>query len=76
MHYQLNWDTCSSEDIANTLTFPSVGVPWSMGLDYENSVPQPIALSENPERGKVMPDIFLIDIPLFSDKLLAAIIRC
>lgn len=73
MFYQMNWDTYPSEDMANTLTSPSTGVPWTMGLLHEGAVSQPIILPLNPERGRVMPDIFLVDIPLFSDKLLAAL---
>ena len=75
MFYQMNWDTYANEEMANTLTSPSVGVPWSMGVLYENAVPQPIVLPLNPERGRVMPDMFLIDIPLFSDKMLAALAK-
>lgn len=73
MYHQMNWNTYANKEMANTLTSPSVGVPWTMGLVYDKAVPQPIILPLNPDRGRVMPDIFLVDIPLFSDKLLSAL---
>ena len=50
---------------------PATGVPWSMGLYCDKKVEQPICLEIDPDSGDVMPDAFLVGIPLFSEKLLA-----
>ena len=48
---------------------PDVDVPWTMGVRWPEPVQEPIKCFLDPRSGPVMPDI-IIDLPLFSDRLL------
>ena len=74
MYYRLDTRVSPKDpDLANTLTSRDIHVPWSMGSKIVKPVPEKIEVSLNPKRGRKMRDLFLIDVPLFSDKLLSAL---
>jgi hypothetical protein len=80
MLYQLDWMVRPSDpqyppdpELAGTATCDDTDVPWTMGVRYDGSVPEPITCRLNPRRGRKMCDAFLTDIPMFSTRLLAAI---
>jgi len=74
MYFELDWKVVPADpDLANTGKCDNTGVPWSMGAHYAREVRQPIQCELNPKRGSKLRDAFLIDIPLFSERLLAAI---
>lgn len=74
MYYRLDTRVSPRDpDLANTLTSHDNEVPWSMGSKIVKPVPEKIKVSLNPERGRKMRDLFLIDVSLFSDRLLSAL---
>ena len=48
---------------------PDVDVPWTMGIRYPETVPEPIPCFLDPRSGPLMPDL-IIDVPLFSQRLI------
>ena len=73
MLYRLDWKVSPPQrDLASTDRCPELDIPWTMGYKYPDPLPEPIICPLNPRAGRTMPDIFLTDIPLFSEKLLAA----
>ena len=44
-----------------------------MGTFYAEDVPSPIMVRLNPKRGSRMRDVFLLDVPLFSDDFLSVL---
>lgn len=50
---------------------PDYEVPWSMGVPFRKTVPEPVRCRLDPRGGPLLPDIFLTDIPMFSDRLIA-----
>ncbi|MBN1186640.1 MAG: hypothetical protein JXR90_15420 [Spirochaetes bacterium] len=68
MYYQLNWRADDGEDYSNTADSPKTRVPWTMGVMYRREVPQPLICNLNPKRGPKLRDLYLIDIPLFSNR--------
>jgi hypothetical protein len=74
MYFELTWKvTPPDPTLANTEKCDSTDVPWSMGVNYTGTVKQPIVCWLNPKRGRKLRDAFLIDIPLFSDRLITAL---
>lgn len=54
---------------------PDYEVPWSMGVPFRSAVPEPVRCRLDPRGGPLLPDIFLTDIPMFSERLIAALER-
>lgn len=76
MYFRLDWKIVPPDrSLANTGTCPDLGVPWTMGMKLP-PLPEPIVCELNPARGRRMRDMFLTDIPLFSDRLLELLGAC
>ncbi len=74
MYYKLDWKTSSDNSkYSNTSSAPDLDIPWTMGVFSEFIPPTPIICTLNPERGDILRDVYLIDIPLFSNKFLSVI---
>ena len=54
---------------------PDYEVPWSMGVPFRTAVPEPVRCSLDPRGGPRLPDIFLTDIPMFSERLIEVLER-
>jgi hypothetical protein len=71
MYYRLDWKVSPPDpELANTGTCNDVGVPWTMGVRYPETVSGPVVCKLHPKRGRKMRDVFLVDVPLFSQKIL------
>ncbi|MDH5546768.1 MAG: hypothetical protein OEZ43_14340 [Gammaproteobacteria bacterium] len=71
MFYRLDWKgQGTDEKLANTKNCVDVDVPWRMGILLPDSLGKPIECWLHEKRGDVLRDIFLVDIPLFSKKLI------
>lgn len=73
MYYRLDWKAPRGTDFANTLDSPPSPVPWTMGTLHDEvryPVPQPLVCNLHPRRGRELRDVFLVDIPLFSARML------
>ena len=69
VYYSLDWRAKSANaDFSNTESSPDLDIPWSMGIFYPDPLPEPIKCKLHPERGDKLRDVYLIDLPLFSDK--------
>ena len=76
MYFRLDWKvTPPDHSLANTDTCPELDIPWTMGIKYPDTLPEPIICPLHPKRGRTMRDMFLTDIPLFSDKLITCLLR-
>lgn len=73
MYYQLDWRVTPADDYSNTDDSPDTDVAWSMGELYSGDVDQPLICNLNPKRGKKLRDVYLIDIPLFSNRLVTVL---
>lgn len=74
MYYSLTWKVSPTDPtLANTGEADDVGVAWTMGLKNEVAVPEPLRCKLNPARGRRMRDMFLVDVPLFSTRMLQAL---
>ncbi len=72
MYYRLEWkEVPANPNLANTDTCPDLDVPWRMGVKFPNSLPEPIVCPLHPKRGSELRDMFMTDIPLFSNKLIS-----
>lgn len=69
MYYQLDWRVKGTEEYSNTDDSPRTRVPWTMGIMYPRQVPQPVVCNLNPERGNKLRDVYLVDLPLFSNRM-------
>jgi hypothetical protein len=71
VYYRLDWKTLTPDpELANTQACDDAGIPWTMGEHFAGFVKEPLRCSLHPKRGRKMRDLFLVDIPLFSDRLL------
>ena len=71
MVYQLDWridEQALGLDLARIDSIPATGVPWKMGVAFEGQIDEPIQLALDPDCGTDLPDIFLVGIPLFSQR--------
>lgn len=73
MYFELDWRAADPQ-LGNTGKCDDPDVPWTMGVRWNQPVRQPIRCELNPKRGPKLRDAFLIDIPLFSTRLLEAIL--
>lgn len=55
--------------LASTASAPDLGVPWTIAMPHKKPLPTPIDCPLHPRSGKIIPDIFESDIPLFSNRL-------
>ncbi len=76
MYYHLDWRANNSESYSNTLDSPVTRVPWTMGMIYNGKVSQPLKCNLNPKRGAKLRDVYLVDIPLFSVRLIKVLEDC
>jgi hypothetical protein len=72
MYFELDWKVSDTE-LSNTGRCDDPRVSWTMGVRWERPVAQPIRCELNPKRGPKLRDAYLINIPLFSRRLLDAI---
>jgi hypothetical protein len=72
MYFELDWKV-NEPDLSNTGKCDDPRVAWTMGVRWERPVAQPIRCALNPARGPRLRDAYLINIPLFSERLLGAI---
>ena len=72
MYYHLDWQRVFPPDVplANTETNQDLNVPWTVGVKCKKPIPDPIVCHLKSGRGTIMRDMFLIDVPLFSDRML------
>lgn len=73
MYFQLNWRAATADDYSNTDDSPVTDIAWSMGQLHVGDVKQPLVCNLNPKRGKLLRDVYLVDIPLFSSRLVSAL---
>jgi hypothetical protein len=74
MYFEMTWKVSPPDpELSNTEKCDDTAVPWSMGVRHDAAVKQPINCWLNAKRGKTLRDAYLIDIPLFSDRLLDAL---
>jgi hypothetical protein len=73
-YYRLDWKVSPPDpSLSNTGDCPDLGVSWTMGARFARALPEPIVCSLNPKRGPKLRDLYLVDIPLFSGRLLEAL---
>lgn len=77
MYFRMHWKVVPPDrSLAHTGTCPDLEVPWTMGVKFNKPLPEPIVCALNPAGGRRMRDLFLTDIPLFSDRLLSLLREC
>ena len=74
-YYRMDWQRVPppGKRFAALGRAPDLPIPWTMGIPYGRPLPEPIQCSLHPRGGPDLPDLFLNSIPLFSDRLLAAL---
>lgn len=72
MYFEFDWSVRDAQ-LSNTGRCDDPDVPWTMGVRWDEPVRQPIRCALNPKRGPVLRDVYLIDIPLFSGRLIDAL---
>lgn len=76
MYYRLNWKN-NSDEFANTDDAPDTDIPWRMGVMYDGEKPElPLICDLDPDCGEKLPDMFLVDIPLFSNRFIEVFRSC
>lgn len=70
MYYQLGWRVDNSV-YSNTDDRPRTRVPWTMGVMYNGEQPpQPLVCNLDPKCGDTLRDVYLSDLPLFSNRMI------
>jgi hypothetical protein len=69
-------DEESALQLADIDVIPATEVPWTVGVSWSTSISEPIPFELDPHAGTVLPDAFLVGIPLFSDRLLDLLHAC
>jgi uncharacterized protein DUF1629 len=59
--------------LAQPISGPQLGVTWGLGTKIKKAVPTPVRCTIDAAKGATIPDIFFWKIPLYSDRLLAAL---
>lgn len=71
MYYLLDWKAKSDNtDYSNTESSPDLDIPWTMGIYYPDILPEPIRCKLSQNRGDKLRDVYLIDLPIFSDEFI------
>jgi len=78
-YFAIDWrvsDYYDAEELADIDVTPATEVPWTMGVPWAPglSVPDPIEFLLDENTGTRLPDAFLVTIPLFSARMLAALV--
>jgi len=76
MFYMLDWKAENNAEFSNTDSAPYLGVPWSAGIYYPDPLPEPIICELNPKRGDKLRDVYLVDLPVFSNRLISVLHEC
>jgi len=66
--YKLDWARYTREDHAHVDEAPYTPVPWTTGIPYTGRMKQLIRCKL--DGGAIMPDLFLVHLPMFSDRML------
>jgi hypothetical protein len=74
-YYRMDWQLVPPPGVRFVVIdeTPDLDLPWTMGVPYGDALPEPIRCTLSPRGGPDVPDLLLTGIPLFSDRLLAAL---
>src|SRR5580704_17408119 len=70
-YYALDYRVTDPDlELAHLDEVPYTPVPWTMGVPYAGKVGEPIRCTLHPQAGSRMPDMFIPQMPIFSDRML------
>lgn len=76
-YYRFHWDNeapVKGFDLADIGELPDIDESWEVGERFETKIPTPVRCVLDPSKGTEMPAVFFFSqIPLYSDRLLAAL---